>query len=76
MREAEKNLVELDESLQFVKFFDDDYNDDKKLNSIKRLSDVFKPKKTDDSFGGRRNNYTEYISKGDEHKNLSPGRIS
>ena len=33
---------------------------------------MFKPKKTDDSFGGRRNNYIEYISKGDEYKNLSP----
>ena len=45
IREAEKNLVELEESLQFIKFFDDDYDDYKKLNSIKRLSDVFKPKK-------------------------------
>ena len=45
IREAEKNLIELEESLQFIKFFDDDYNDDKKLNSIKRLFDAFKPKK-------------------------------
>ena len=37
IREAEKNLVELEESLQSIKSFDDDYNDDKKLNSIKRL---------------------------------------
>ena len=42
------------------------------MNSIKRLLDWLKPKKTDDSFGGRRNNYIEYISKGDEYKNLSP----
>ena len=40
IREAEKNLIELEESLQSKKFFDDD----KKLNSIKRLFDVFKPK--------------------------------
>ena len=29
-------------------------------------------KNTDDSFGGRRNNYIEYISEGHEYKNLSP----
>ena len=33
---------------------------------------MFKPKKTDEGFGGRRNNYIEYISKEDEYKNLSP----
>ena len=44
-REAEKNLLELEESLQLIKFFDDDYNDDKKLNSIKKLFDWLKPKK-------------------------------
>ena len=44
-KEAEKNLVELEESLQLIKFFDDDYNDDKKLNSIKKLFDWLKPKK-------------------------------
>ena len=54
IKEAGKNLAELEESLQFKKFYNDNYNDDKKLNSIKRLSDVFKPKKTDDGFGGRR----------------------
>ena len=42
IREAVKNLVELEESHQSIKSFDDDYNDDKKLNSIKRLYDVFK----------------------------------
>ena len=56
-----------------MKFFDDDYNDEyKNINSFRRLFDVFKPRKIDDSFGGRRNKYTEYISEGDEHKNLSP----
>ena len=41
IREVQKNLAELEESLQFIKFFDDD----KKLNSIKRLFDWLKPKK-------------------------------
>ena len=36
IKETEKNLVELEESLQSIKSSDDDYNDDKKLNSIKR----------------------------------------
>ena len=30
IRETEKNLVELEESLQFKKFYDDDYNDEYK----------------------------------------------
>ena len=34
---------------------------------------MFKPKKTDGSFAGRRNNYLEYISKEDYYENLSPG---
>ena len=33
---------------------------------------MFKPKKTFDGFGGRRNNYIEYISKEDDYKILSP----
>ena len=33
---------------------------------------MFKPKKADDGFGVRRNNYIEYTSEGDEYKNLSP----
>ena len=37
------------------------------------MLDKFKPKKTDDGFGGRRNNYIEYICEGHKHKNLSPG---
>ena len=45
IREAEKNLAELEESLQSIKFFDNDYNDDRKLNGIKRLFDWLKPKK-------------------------------
>ena len=45
IREAEKNLVELEESLQSINFFDDDYNYDKKLNSMKRLFEWLKPKK-------------------------------
>ena len=45
IREAEKNLVQLGKGLQSIKSIDDDYNDDKKLCSIKRLYDVFKPKK-------------------------------
>ena len=63
MRKAGKNLAVLEESLLFKKFHDDDYNDDKKLSSIKRLFELLKPKKTDDNFGGRRNNYIEYISR-------------
>ena len=55
IREAEKNLVELEESLHCMKFFDDDYNDEyKNINSFRRLFDVFKPRKTDDSFGGKK----------------------
>ena len=37
---------------------------------MRRSFGFFKPKKTDESFAGRRNNYTEYISKGDDNKNL------
>ena len=55
IREAEKNLVELEESLQFKKFYDDDYNDEyKKINRIRRLFDGFKPIKADDSFDGKK----------------------
>ena len=35
------------------------------------MFDYFKPKKTDKGFAGRRNNYAEYISEGDDNKNLS-----
>ena len=38
----EKNLVELKESLQSKKFYDDDYNDEyKKVKSIRRLFEGF-----------------------------------
>ena len=30
----------------------------------------FKPKKADEGFADRRNNYTEYTSEGDDNKNL------
>ena len=58
IRAAEKNLVELGESLQFKTFYDDDYNDEyKKIKSVRRLfegfnKDYYKPIKTDDTFGG------------------------
>ena len=42
------------------------------IDGIRKLFDVFKPKKYDDSFDGSKNNYIEYISEGDEYKNLSP----
>ena len=71
IKEAEENLCELEESIQSVKFFDDAYND-KSIDDIRGLLDFFKPKKTDEGFAGRRNNYTEYISEGDDNKNLSP----
>ena len=49
-----------------IKFFDDAYNDANKIiDDIRRLFDFFKPKKTDEGFAGRKNNYTEYISEGD-----------
>ena len=56
---------------------DDDFaNDDeyRKIGSIRRLfkNDYYTPIKTDDSFGGRNNNYIEYTSRGDRYKNLSP----
>ena len=56
---------------------DDDFaNDDeyRKIGSIRRLfkNDYYTPIKTDDSFGGRNNNYIEYTSRGNRYKNLSP----
>ena len=71
IKEAEKNLAELEEGIQSIKFFDDDYNNENKnIYGIRRLFDAFKSKKTDDGFDFRRNNYIEYISEGDEYKNL------
>ena len=34
--------------------------------------DCYKPIRTDDGFGRRRNNYIEYTSTGDRYENLSP----
>ena len=37
--------------------------------------DYYRPIRTDDGFGGRRNNYIDYIeykSRGDRYENLSP----
>ena len=70
IRAAEKNLVELEERLQYKAFYDHNYNDEYiKINSIRRLFDGFKPIKTDDSFDGKK---IAYISEGDEYENLSP----
>ena len=48
---------------------DDEYR--KKL-SIRTLfdRDYYKPIRTDGGFSGRRNNYIEYMSKGDRYENL------
>ena len=64
IREAEKNLAELEESLLFKKFYGYHYNDEnKKLNSIRRLFDVFKPpKKLIVVLVVKKNSYIEYIS--------------
>ena len=46
IRAAEKNLAKLEESLHFIKFFDDDYNDEyRNINSFRRLFDMFKSRK-------------------------------
>ena len=55
------------------KFFDNDEN--KNIAGIRKLFDLFKPKKTDNGFGGKRNNYIEYTSEGDDNENLSPKKI-
>ena len=73
IRKVEKNLAELEENLPYIKFFDDNHNgENKNIDDIRRLFDAFKPKKTDNSFGSRRNNYIEYISEGYDNENLSP----
>ena len=60
MKKAKKYLVELEESIQSIRFFDDDCNDENiSIEGIRRLFDVFKPKKTDDDFDSRRNKYIE-----------------
>ena len=57
--------------------FADDDDEYRKIGSIRRLfkgfdGDYYKPIRTDDSFGGRRNNYMAYMSRGDRYENLSP----
>ena len=47
-------------------------NNNESIANIKRLFDYFTPEKTDEGFTGRRNNYIEYISEGDNNRNLSP----
>ena len=58
-------------------FADDDDDEYRKIGSIRRLfkgfdRDYYKPRKTDDGFAGRKNNYIEYKSKGDKYESLSP----
>ena len=74
IRDTEKNLTKLEKRRQFKKhhFYDDEY---KKIRRARRLfkypnRDYYKPIKTDDSFDNK-NNYIEYISKGDKYENLS-----
>ena len=55
----------------------DNYDEYRKIGSIRTLfkefnGDYDKPIRTDDGFAGRRNNYLEYMSKGERHENLSP----
>ena len=42
IKKAENNLAELEESLQYIKLFD---NENKNIDGIGRFFDVFKPKK-------------------------------
>ena len=56
--------------------FADDDDECRKIGSVRRLfkeynRDYYKPIRTDDGFGGRRNNYIEYTSRGDRYGNLS-----
>ena len=71
IKKAEENLSELEESILSIKSSNVDYNNEN-IDDIRRLFDFFKPKKTDEGFAGRRNNYTEYISEGDNNKKSSP----
>ena len=58
VKDVGKNLSELQESILFIKSFNADYNDKgKNIDGIRKLFDVFKPKKNDDGFYGKRNNY-------------------
>ena len=56
--------------------FADDDDEYKKIGSVRRLfkeynRDYYKPIRTDNVFGGRRNNYIEYTSREDRYENLS-----
>ena len=67
LKGAEKIRSELEESIMSIKSFDDGYNDENRdIDGTRRLFDVFKPKKTDNGFDGRSNNYIEYKSEGDD----------
>ena len=70
IKEAEENPSELEASIQSIKCFDNAYNNEC-IDDIRKLFHYFKPKKADEGFAGRRNNYNEYISEGDGNKNLS-----
>ena len=76
MKEIEKNLFELKKSLSnFKKYRPQDDFEHKSLRDIRNLfnqsidEDYYKPIRTKSTFNG---NYTEYESKGDKNKNLSP----
>ena len=72
--------VDYDDVDNYNDNYGDAADDDKyrKIGSIRRLfegfnKDYFKPIKTDDdSFGGNKNSYIEYKSRGDRYENLSP----
>ena len=75
IKEIEQNLIELEESLFKLNMYYD-YDDDKYygIRDIENLfgefdEDYYKPIKTVSAFDG---NYTEYESKGDKDKFLSP----
>ena len=76
IKEAEKNLLELEKSLyNLKKYYDND--DNTKYNGISDIGnlsgevdeDYYKPIKTKSAFNG---NYIEYENKGDKDKNLLP----
>ena len=52
IRAAEKNLIELEESIRFKKFYAADDYEYRKIGNISRLFEGFKPIKTDHSFDG------------------------
>ena len=63
IRETEKNLIELEKSLQFEKYHNYNDNDEyKKIRSVRRLfrqfdRDYYKPKKASGSFDNKKNSY-------------------